>query len=402
MKKTILSIGLCLTLLLFGCAQRGSTSPEATSTTSPTQTSDLSEPGETEATPIAAEPTNWSDIQGKIKGMYPAGGSKILAFADQISLYDLATGKIVGTASEEALSTVRCWTLDNGYVIAGENDVQNSDGGSGFVEESSGPQFRVIFYDASLKARSELDLSKLLEDEGALMFTESLAFSSDGNCIAYATMTGVYLYDRLQDKRTTLIDLTAEDEKARFGICSVEQVGFTNGNKSLAFKSQSFDVPAVIGKSSFDTIGTINTDGTGLTSQTVDGYAMKELSAYDSQLLIAEDFKTADGRVMVIDNKSGAKQIFNLSDNKEGGNIYGSDTGLYFASSISNKTGWTIRVYDTQTGKLVEEQNISNDGQELYGANDPVLSVLDKSRTCIVLLGSKQESVDTKIEMFSF
>ena len=105
---------------------------------------------------------------------------------------------------------------------------------------------------------------------------------------------------------------------------------------------------------------------------------------------------------MVMDSKSGDKKIYDLTDKKEGGNIYGSDTGRYFASSVSSKTGWTVRVYDTATGKLVKEQSVSNDGQELYGVNDPVLCVLDETQTCFILLGNKQDAVDTKIEMLSF
>ena len=421
MKKKIFSIGLCLTLLLSGCAQRGSvfseatsteatsteaTSTEATSTEATSvhqyeQTSDLSQSGETEATPIAAQQIDWSKVQGQVMGIYPAGDSKVLVFADKISLYDLATGKTVGTASEEVLDSLRCWTLDSGYVIVGQVTSKGS-GGLEVVEGTSGPQLRVVFYDASLKSRSEFDILNILRDEETLMVPEAIAFSSDGNRIAYATMNGLYLYDRQQDKRTTLIDLTAEDWKARSGICNVEQVGFTNGGNSIAFKAQSFDVPVVIDKPSFDTIGIINTDGTGLTNQKVDGYAAKELSAYDSRLLVAEDFTTADGRMMVMDNKSGSKKIHILSDNNEGGNIYGSDTGRYFASSVSSKTGWTVRVYDTETGKMVKEESISNDGQELYGFNDPMLRIVDKTKTCIVLLGNKQDAVDTKIVSIAF
>jgi hypothetical protein len=345
---------------------------------------------------------DWSKVQGKINGIYPVSGSEMLIFADQITLYDLAAGKTAATASKEALNGVHCWTLDNGYAIAGKKDPQGANKSSGFSAGGSGPQFCVIFYDASLKNRSELDLSKLLGDKESLMDTGSIAVSPDGNRIAYATMTGLYLYDRQTDMRTTLIDLTPENNKARSGISTIEQVGFTNGGKSVAFKAQSFDVPAVIDKPSFDTIGTINTDGTGLSNRRIDGYPIKELSAYTSRLLVAEDFTTADGRVMVMDSKSEDKKIYDLTDKKEGGNICGSDSGRYFASSVATKTGWIVRIYDAETGKLVKEQSISNDGQELYGTNDPAVCVSDETRTCFVLLGNKQDSVDTKIEMILF
>lgn len=402
MKKAILSIGLCMILLLSACAQKSNIPSESASTSPTDQTSGLPQPGEKTSAPVDVGQVDWSKVQGKINGIYPAGGSEVLIFADEITLYDLAAGKTVATASKEALSGVRCWILDNGFAIAGEKKDQGAGNSSGFAAGGSGPRFRVIFYDASLKNRSELDLSKLLGDKDFLPDTNAIAVSSDGSRIAYATMRGLYLYDRQSDQRTTLIDLTQEDNKARSGISTIEQVGFTNDDKSIAFKAQSFDVPAVADKPSFDTAGTISTDGTGLTNRKIDGYAVKELSAYASRMLVAEDFTTADGRVMVMDSKSHDQNIYNLADKKEGGNICGSDTGRYFASSVATKTGWTVRVYDTQTGKLVKEQSVSNDGQELYGANDPAVCLLDVTRTCFVLLGSKQNAVDTKIEMFPF
>ncbi len=402
MKKTILTFGLCMILILSGCAQKSGMPTETTSTPKADQTSGLTQPDENIAASIDVGQVDWSKVQGKIRDIYPAGGSEVLIFADQITLYDLAAGKTVATASKEALSGVRCWILDNGFAIAGEKDDQGAGNSSGFATGGSGPQFRVIFYDASLKNRSELDLSKLLGDKDILVDTNAIAVSPDGRRIACATMRGLYLYDRQSDQRTALIDFTPEDNKKRCGISLVEQVGFTNDGRSIAFKAQSFDVPAVIDKPSFDTIGTINTDGTGLSNQKIEGYTVKELSAYASRLLVAEDFTTADGRVMVMESKSGDQKIYDLTDKKEGGNICGSDTGRYFASSVATKTGWMVRIYDAETGKLIKEQSISIDGQELYGTNDPAVCVLDETRTCFVLLGNKHDSVDTKIEMVSF
>ena len=402
MKKTILSMALCLILILSGCAQRGGEAPASTpnSETPPVQTSNSSQPSESMVTPIAVKQADWSGIQGKIKGIYPAGGSKVLVLADKMSLYDLASGKIAATAQIPTLSTIRVCPLDSGYAIIGQTISENSS--NGFVQNDSEFQFRTVIYDENLVLKSEIDISKLVADGEFLNDTEAIAVSPDGNSIAFASMQGVTLYDCSNKKSTKLIDLTAEDEKAFLGISVIEQMGFTNNGKSVAFKAQSFDVPAVVDKPSFDTIGTVNTDGSGLTNKKPDGYSPKMLTSYNSRLLVAEDFKTASGRMMVIDSKSGEQRIYNLSDKKEGGNIYGSDNGRYFASSVPSKTGWTVRVYETDTGKLVKEESISNDGQELYGINDPMICVLDDAKTCMVLLGHKQKDVDTKIASFSF
>lgn len=402
MKKTILSMALCLILILSGCAQRGNESLASTpnSETPPAQTSNSSQSGESMVTPIAVKQPDWSSIQGKIKGIYPVGDSKVLALADKMSLYDLATGKAIAATNSPALNYTRVLALDSGYAVIGQTASESSSGG--FVQGGSRPQFHAAIYDEQLVLKSDVDISGLVADREFLIDAQAIAISPDGNSIAFATMQGVTLYDCSNKKRTKLIDLTVEDEKAYLGISVIEQMGFTNNGKSVVFKAQSFDVPAVVDKPSFDTIGTVNLDGSGLTNKKPDGYFPKMLTSYNSRLLVAEDFKTASGRMMVIVSKSGEQKIYTLSDKKEGGNIYGSDTGRYFASSVPSKTGWTVRVYETNTGKLVKEESISNDGQELYGINDPMICVLDDAKTCMVLLGHKQKDVDTKIASFSF
>lgn len=402
MKKAIFSTALCLILILSGCAQRGGEAPESTqnSETPLVQVGSPLQSGEDIVTPIAVKQADWSGIQGKIKGIYPADGSKVLVLADKMSLYDLANGKIAATAQIPTWSTIRVCPLDSGYAIIGQTISENSSGG--FMQNDSEFQFLTVIYDENLVLKSEIDISKLVADGEFLNDTEAIAVSPDGNSIAFATMQGVTLYDRVNQKSIKLIDLTGEDEKAYLGLSVIEQMGFTNNGKSVAFKAQSFDVPAVLDKPSFDTVGTVNIDGSRLKNKKPVGYAPKMLTCYPSRLLVAEDFKTASGRMMVMDSKSGEERIYTLSEKKEGGNIYGSDTGLYFASSVPNKTGWTVRVYETDTGKLVKEESISNDGQELYGINDPMLCVLDDAKTCMVLLGHKQEAVDTKIASFSF
>lgn len=403
MKKTIFSMALCLTLLLSGCAQGGADSPKSTPIEAfqPTTTSSFPQPDEDEGvTPLPVKQADWDSIQGKIKGIYPAADGKVLVLADQMSLYDVASGKIVATAQTPAWDMIRVWTLDSGYAIAGQMVSESSSGG--LAENDSALQFRAAMYDENLMIKSEIDISGLVADGEFLIDTEAIAVSPDGNSIAFATLQSVTLYDCSNKKFTKLVDLTAEDEKAYLGISVIEQMAFTNNGNSVAFKAQSFDVPAVVDKPSFDTVGTINTDGSGLINKKPEGYAPKMLISYPSRLLVAEDFKTASGRIMVIDSKSGEQNIHTLVDKKEGGNIYGSDTGRYFASSIPDKTGWTVRVYETDTGKLIKEESISNDGQELYGINDPMICVLDDAKTCMVLLGHKQKDVDTKTASFSY
>lgn len=399
MKKKLFVVIVSLTLLLAGCIQDEGAAPSlsAAAPTVSAQASNLPRPEETSpVTPVDASRTDWSGIQGKIRGIHSVGNSKVLILADQLNLYDIASGENI-TAPMEALEAVycRCWAFDSGYAVAGFPAGSEDEG-------DIAPQLRVILYDTSLKKTSELDWTKLLDEGDEIMTERALDFSSDGSRIAYASWSGLYLYDLRQQKRSTLLDLTAEDRASIAGIAGVEEVGFTNGDQSVAFRATSLDVPAVPGQKSFDTIGMIHTDGSGFTNEKIDGYAAKNLTTYNSRLLIAEDFVTATGRIMVVDGKSGERSIFTLSNSKEGGNIYGSDTGSYFASSLRAQGGWTVRVYDTETGKQLEEQFVSNNGKEEYGYNDPILCVLDEARACIVYMGRRQTQVPTKVEVIPF
>ena len=400
MKKKLLTITLSLTLLLAGCVQEDGAAAPPPSTAAPTISTQESSPSQPEEKgPLAlmdVSSTDWSGIRGKIRGIHSAGNGKVLILADQLNLYDTVSGENI-TAPVEALEAIycRCWAFDSGYVVAGFPSAPEDDG-------DTAPQLRVIFYDTDLKKTSELDWSKLLDEGDEIITQQALDFSSDGSRMVYATLSGLYLYDLPQQKRSMLLDPTAEDRVSISRIAGVEQVGFTNGEKSVAFRATSLAVPAVPGQKSFDTIGMIHTDGSGFTNEKPNGYAAKKLIAYDSRLLIAEDFVTATGRIMTIDSKSGEENIFNLSDSKEGGNIYGSDNGRYFASSLQAQGGWTVRVYDAETGKQLKEQFVSNDGKEEYGYNDPIFCILDETRACVVYMGRRQTGVPTKVEVISF
>lgn len=343
----------------------------------------------------------YKNIQGKIENIYYADGSRVLISADKLYLYDLAAGNIIAKAPKESLDRPVYRTVANGYVVVGRALKKGNDK-SGFTATGASSGYRCIFYDKKLKKTLELDFSKLLDKNSDLVNTSSITFSSDGKSIAYATFSGLYIYNLTQGKRTTVIDLRGRDAKVRCGLSILEQIGFTNGGKSIAFKGQSLDYSPTRKRPSFDTIGMVNIDGSGLFNKEIKGYAAKELTAYPTKLLFAGDFTTAAGKIMVMNSSNHKTTIYKLTTKAEGGSIYGSNSGKYFASSVLDKTGWTIRVYDAGTGKLAVKQWVSNDGQKMYGWRDPVIRVLDDMKTCVVLFGTGYDTVKTKITAFTF
>lgn len=366
------------------------------------------EEGEAGETPLptssgASRPTDlhFDEIQGDIRNIHYADGHQMFLTADRLYLYNLDTGRVTAETSKEAFDQERYWVIQDGYVAAGLKI--NSEGGSGGLSATDGGiTYRAIFYDRQLNQRSVFDFNKLLKANELILSLKAIAFSADGTQAAYATTAGLYLYDFNTKHKTTVADLTAEDAKARSGVVAFEQIGFTNEDKKIAFKAQSFDIPAVPGKPSFDTCGTVNRDGSGLANRTFDGYTCKELTAYDKLLLLAEDFTIPSGKILVMEMPSGKTKLHTLSEKRESGFVSGSDFGRYFATTLADRTGWKIRVYDTGTGKLEAEHRISHDGEAGYMANDPIVKIIDDKRIYMVLLGANQEGIQTKVIVSPF
>lgn len=398
-----LSVILALFVLLTaGCLQFNSSGANPNK---PVQPDDPASRTESKGGGGATEPSvvsdlNLENIEGGIKNIYYAHGNQVLISADQLYLYDLGARKIAASAPQPAFERENYWVIENGYAAVRETLV-SGDGG-GLVMTNGANQYHCILYDANLQPISEFDLDSLLEGDEMILSFEAIAVSADGSQVAYATSAGLYLYDWQAEKKTTIIDLASDDAAPRSGIVALEQIGFTDQDKRLAFKAQSFDIPAVPGKPSFDTCGIVNTNGSGLSNQTFDNYTCKELTAYNKHLFLAEDFTAATGRMLVMDALSGKTKLITLNEKKESGNITGSNSGRYFAAPVSDGSGWRIRIYNTDTGAVEAEQLISSEGKELYMANEPIIKLVDETRTCIVLLGSKQAEIDTKMVVSQF
>lgn len=333
-------------------------------------------------------------VEGEIKDIYYADGNKILISADKLYLYDVETESIIVEAPQESFDTERFWVVDSGYVAVREL-IDNENSRSMMTDGSF--SFNVTFYDHDLNIVSEVDLNQLLEDDDMLISTHAISFSSTGIQVAYATFSGLFIYDFEKETKTTIIDLTSEDTNERFGIVDIEQVGFTNEDKQIAFKAQSFDIPADPDKPSFDTCGIVHINGSELLNQTFDNYTCKRLIPYDRHVLFTEDPVVATGQTLVMEIPNRHTKIHTLIEKAESGNIWGSDSGKLFATSISHESGWIIRVYNTETGKLEAEQQVSSDGEERYMSHDPMIKVIDGTKTIIVLLGAKRDDIETKM-----
>jgi len=352
-------------------------------------------------TPEALSDFNLETIQGNIRNIVYADNEKVFILADKLYLYDLETGNVSAETEIDVFDSVNFWTVQNGYVAAGIQ--MNAGTGSGMMVVSNS-NYSCIFYDHNLNKVSEFDLNSLLDDgDMILSVNDMISFSSDGNKIAFTTLSGMYVYDFAGKQKTTIIDLTSEDAEARSGICGFEKIGFTNNDKSIAFLAQSFNLPAVKEQYSFPTYGIVNIDGSGLSNKKSDSIDPKALTVYNNLMLLTEDDLSMTGKVLLMKTPGGEIKTQDLRENNESGFVYGSTSGGYFASALANDTltEWNLRIYNMETGGFEAEIPISNNGQPLYMALTRII-IIDSTRTCVAAFGVNQSDMETKLISFKF
>lgn len=337
-----------------------------------------------------------SKIQGKIKNLYYIDKNKVLIQANKLYLFDLSTSKILHQADKANFMEEEYHVIDNG--IAAVGIVNSSDSEGAMNSGSSG--ISCIIYDKDLKKLTEIGSDELIGKNEFINSTQLVAVSRDGQKLAFASNAGLFLYDIKDKTKTTLVNLIDDNSKKRMGLAQFEQIAFVKDDHLISFKSQSFDIPAVEGKPSFDTYGTINIDGTDLSVKRNTDYSVKQMLAYNTFLFLAEDFTVPSGKLMVYDLSSDKSKILKTTTKKESGSVYGSEKGQYFATSIVNKDNVTVRIYDTQSGSLLMEEPIVKDN--VYMEREPEVRIIDSMRMCIVLLGNRQKDITTQYLIFNF
>lgn len=332
-------------------------------------------------------------VHGDIRYVHYAGEGKILISAEMLYLYDLETERIITEAPLDPAENERVWLIDNGYVLIQELENDSI----GMTEWK--PNYQGVFYNEELNKDFDFDLGQLLNEDDLFISLNQFSFNKDGTNMAYSTHLGLYVYDFELDKKTKILDLESDNFENRSNIAAIEQIGFINDGTQIAFKAQT--LPTQLDQPSFDTFGIITTDGSKLSNQTFENYTCKELIAYNNWTILAEDLTNATGRLMVMENDTEITTIHTLTEKTESGIVTGSDKGAYFATFSSTDKDIVIRIYETKTGERIEEIKSTVEEEALLDRL-PILKVLDDTRTIIILLGSKQEEIETELIIHQF
>lgn len=321
-------------------------------------------------------------IQGKIRNIYCAAQNQVLIFADKLYIYDLVANSILYKTDIVNFSESEFYTIEKGIAAIGTINAN-----------SQKDNILIVLYDNSLNKTAEINSSMFVAENEFIASPQQVAVSDDGKNIAFATNLGLYIYNIHTKTKTTLIDLSDDNNEKRCGLAWIDKVSFVKNSSTLAFMAQSFDVPVINGKDAYNTYGTINIDGSNLSLGERKDYTVKQFLAYNDFILMADGFKAPSGKLLKLNLSKMKLETFSTKIQKESGSIFGSEKGQYFATSVVNKDNVTVRVYSMDTGLMLMEKVIVKDG--IYMEREPEIRIMDDLKTCIVMLGNRQSDVST-------
>nr|WP_314459813.1 hypothetical protein [uncultured Clostridium sp.] len=388
MRKLLVSVLVILTLLVSGCS--GQDTGVITISQEPAVSNSGVQSG-------GVDGIDTSKIQGKIRNIYCVAQNQVLILADKLYIYDLFTNGILSKTDIVNFSEAEFYSIDRGIAAIGKINADNSNGLSANAKEDD---ILIIIYDNSLNKTVQISSSMFGAENEFIASPQQVAISKDGKNIAFATNTGLYIYNIDTKTKTTLIDLSDEDDEKRNGLAWFDKVAFVKNGSSLAFMAQSFDVPAINGKDAYDTYGTIDISGSNLILNKSKDYTVKQLLAFNDFMLLGDDFMAPSGKLLKLDLSTMKPETFNTQTQKESGSIFGSEKGGYFATSVVNKDNITVRVYSMDTGLMLMEEKIVEDS--FYMEREPEVRIIDGLKTCIVILGNRQADVSTLCLFFTF
>ncbi|NNJ29506.1 hypothetical protein [Lacrimispora defluvii] len=379
MRKLI--IAALVILLLSGCSAQDSSAITISQEPVVSKSAVLSE---------VADGIDTSKIQGKIRNIFCAAQNQVLILADKLYIYDLVTNSILYNTDMVNFSESEFYTIDKGIAAIG---TINGDNSNGLSVNSQKDNILIVLYDNSLEKTAEINSSMFVAENEFIASSQQVAVSDDGKNIAFATNLGLYIYNIHTKTKTTLIDLSDDNDEKRCGLAWIDKVAFVKSGSTLAFMAQSFDVPVINGKDAYNTYGTINIDGSNLSLSERKDYTVKQFLAYNDFILMADGFKAPSGKLLKLDLSTMKLDTFSTKTQKESGSIFGSEKGQYFATSVVNKDNVTVRVYSMNTGLMLMEKVIVKEA--FYMEREPEIRIIDDLKTCIVILGNRQRDVST-------
>ena len=324
-------------------------------------------------------------FQGKLTGCSYAQAGTLLVCADELYLYDTASGTVLAHCPAPApMRDFGAAPFKDGIVLT----VMGDAGAVAYI------------YDSELKLEETLELEELLSGD-PVVDPGCVAASSDGNRLAIAGLSALYLYDRPAGQLTTLLDTAQGIGGSSCMATSLNGAAFTPDDDRVAFFGDGFSSESGNGEDSAPVWGTIGIDGSELELDWLESKGVEEMLRADGRLFFPPAISHVDGSLPWVDAASGAAHRLAFSASDEGGDgVYVSEQGKYVATAELGDE-LVVRVYAVDSGELLATETIEVDDSRSVG-RIPQVILLDDAQVAIVLLGCGIEEIDTAVATFSF
>lgn len=347
---------------------------------------------------------SFETIQGKITEVFYGNDGDLLIQTEKgIYLYHVADKTVKAKMKVPNLRKLSVKRLAGGYAMVGETSQSEQEGeGMSVSSGSSNGRWKVLILDSSLNIRKKIYLSNLMGGKCDISDAECISVTHDGGKIAVATEKGIFLCDIRSKERHKILDFTKNQVIEHLVLDGVNQIAFTEDDKKLTFFSSVLPESASDGEESISAWGTVSLAGKELKMSADANYYAEEMYVYDNCLVFAESFEHNSGRLMKVDTRSAEKSFIPFSDKEEGKDgVYSSADGKYFSTACLSGNSVTVRVYDMEKGKVLLKKTLK-DKKEDYFYRIPRIYLLDKEKSCVVVLGAGIEDVETKVEQFTW
>ena len=295
--------------------------------------------------------------------------------SDKMYLFDLSSNEV--TAEMEKPDAwkygIDVYPLKDGYAV---------------IADSADNGLECTWLDKELRVQNTLNICRTTGLEP--IFTQNVSVSSDGNLLAIAD-TGIWLFDVQTGEKKEL--LTCENPDT---LCGLDKIAFTEHDKQIAFTGQRISQNTNKGETVY---GSINIDGSDLFTEA--GKDLSKLAAYDSNILFWQEVEDGDasGEACVYLPASHSTSQFPLVEKAESVRLWGSQEGGYFGSSVKNKDGFTVRLYQTVDGNQVYESTYSYDPLQY---RNPHIYIYDTAKIMLLQFDTYEDTQNYKIKVISF
>ena len=340
-----------------------------------------------------------------------AGGDRMLLFADRIYLYELTGQKAIAETEypdgNGGDGNFKTWIMDSGYCLAYETFAEGEEaqtdttesvisGEYGGGEAAITGSYHIIYayYDTDLNFQKTIDVTALGAD---VNFIYQTAPSMDGRQIAVCEQgKGISLYDVNTLEKVDVLQVDGKEYAGIDGLSSVNQVAFTENDSRIVFLGNCIE-----NDKGYVCYGSVKTDGSSLAVHRENTFDI--MNVFAEHTIFSEELPDdrTSGQVWIYYPIQDTSQMVQLSEKIESSHVWGSDKGNCFITAVRNdNVGWTLRLYDVKTLKLVSTKVYEVPNTDDY--REPHICYLEDQQTAVLFQRPYGENEQYKVGIVSF